>query len=407
MPPLFESVSVSEFLAGGLLQAGWVELALYLLVATQLTIFAVTLYLHRSQAHRGVDFHPLVSHVFRFWSWLTTSMITREWVAIHRKHHAHCETENDPHSPVVKGIGKVFWRGVELYREARSDRASIEKYGKGCPDDWIERHVYTPHATMGPTVLLFLSFALFGFAGVAVWAVQMLWIPFWAAGVVNGLGHWWGYRNFETDDTATNLTPWGVWIGGEELHNNHHAFPSSAKFALRKWELDIGWAAIRGLERVGLAKVLRTAPKLDVRPNVRVPDADTLKALLAVRFQAMTDFQRDVLKPALREEASAAGAKLRSLLPRKLRRGLADDGRWLKPDARAKLQAFVAQRPRIGTLVEHRRRLAAVLEARSHDAGERLHALQAWCHEAEASGIRALQEFSMRLKGYSLRGATA
>jgi stearoyl-CoA desaturase (delta-9 desaturase) len=407
MQALFQLPSVPEFLAGGLLQPGWGELALYLLVATQLTIFAVTLYLHRSQAHRGVDFHPLVSHVFRFWSWLTTSMITREWVAIHRKHHAHCETENDPHSPVVKGIGKVFWRGVELYREARSDRASIEKYGKGCPDDWIERHVYTPHATMGPTVLLFLSFALFGFAGVAVWAVQMLWIPFWAAGVVNGLGHWWGYRNFETDDTATNLTPWGLWIGGEELHNNHHAFPSSAKFALRKWELDIGWLAIRGLERVGLAKVLRTAPKLDVRPNVRVPDADTLKALLAVRFQAMTDFQRDVLKPALREEASAAGAKLRSLLPRKLRRGLADDGRWLKPDARAKLQAFVAQRPRIGTLVEHRRRLAAVLEARSHDAGERLHALQAWCHEAEASGIRALQEFSMRLKGYSLRGATA
>jgi stearoyl-CoA desaturase (delta-9 desaturase) len=399
--------SVPELLAGGLLQAGWGELALYMLVATQLTIFAVTLYLHRSQAHRGVDFHPLVSHVFRFWSWLTTSMITREWVAIHRKHHAHCETENDPHSPVVKGIGKVFWRGVELYREARADRASIEKYGKGCPDDWIERHVYTPHATMGPTVLLFLSFALFGFAGVAVWAIQMLWIPFWAAGVVNGLGHWWGYRNFETDDTATNLTPWGVWIGGEELHNNHHAFPSSAKFALRKWELDIGWLAIRGLERLGLAKVLRTAPTLDVRPNIPAPDADTLKALLAVRFQAMTDFQRDVLKPALREEASAAGAKLRALLPRKLRRGLADDGRWLKPDARAKLQAFVAQRPRIGALVEHRRRLAAVLGARSHDASERLHALQAWCHEAEASGIRALQEFSMRLKGYSLRGATA
>jgi len=407
MPPLFHASSFPEFLAGGLLQPGWGELALYLLVATQLTIFAVTLYLHRSQAHRGVDFHPVVSHFFRFWSWLTTSMITREWVAIHRKHHAHCETENDPHSPVVKGIGKVFWRGVELYREARGDRASIEKYGKGCPDDWMERHVYTPHATMGPTLLLFLSFALFGFAGVAVWAIQMLWIPFWAAGVVNGLGHWWGYRNFETDDTATNLTPWGVWIGGEELHNNHHAFPSSAKFALRKWELDIGWLAIRGLERVGLAKVLRTAPKLDVRPNIPVPDADTLKALLTVRFQAMTDFQRSVLKPALREEASLAGAKLRALLPRKLRRGLADDGRWLNPESRAKLQAFVAQRPRIGTLIEYRRRLAAVLEARSHDASERLHALQAWCHEAEASGIRALQEFSMRLKGYSLRGATA
>jgi stearoyl-CoA desaturase (delta-9 desaturase) len=399
--------SFFDFLAGGVLQPGWGELALYLLAATQLTIFSVTLYLHRSQAHRGVDFHPAIAHVFRFWSWLTTSMITREWVAIHRKHHAKCETEEDPHSPMKKGIGTVFWRGVELYREARGQREDIEKYGKGCPDDWIERHLYTPHATMGPTALLFISFALFGFAGVAVWAIQMLWIPFWAAGVVNGLGHWWGYRNFETDDTATNLTPWGVWIGGEELHNNHHAFPSSAKFALRKWEVDIGWATIRALESIGLAKVLRVAPSLDVRPNIHVPDAETLKALLAVRFQAMTDFQRGVLKPALREEAAAAGAKLRALLPRKLRKGLADDGRWLKPDARQQLQTWIAQRPRIRALVEHRARLAAVLGARGNDAAATLHNLQAWCAEAEASGIRALQDFSARLKGYSLQPSAA
>ena len=394
-----------EFLAGGLVQAGWVGLLVYLLVATQLTILSVTLYLHRSQAHRGVDFHPTLAHCFRFWGWLTTSMITREWVAIHRKHHAKCETEEDPHSPVKKGIGMVFWRGVELYREARSDRESIEKYGKGCPDDWIERHLYTPHATMGPTLLLFLSFALFGFAGVAVWAIQMLWIPFWAAGVVNGLGHWWGYRNFVTDDTATNLTPWGVWIGGEELHNNHHAVPSSAKFALRRFELDIGWLAIRALQALGLAKVLRVAPTLNVRPNINVPDSDTLKALLAIRFQAMTDYQRKVLTPALREEAAIAGARLRALLPRQLRRGLVDDGRWLKPDAQRQLQAWVAQRPRMATLVEYRRRLSAVLEARSQSASDTLHALQAWCHEAEATGIRALQDYSARLKGYSLQAA--
>jgi stearoyl-CoA desaturase (delta-9 desaturase) len=395
--------SLPEFLSHGLLQASWGALAIYLLLATQLTIFSVTLYLHRSMAHRGVDFHPLVAHVFRFWTWLTTSMVTREWVAIHRKHHAKCETEEDPHSPVQKGIGTVFWRGVELYREARGQREDIEKYGKGCPDDWIERHVYTPHATMGPTLLLFLSFALFGFAGVAVWAIQMLWIPFWAAGVVNGLGHWWGYRNFVTDDTATNLTPWGLWIGGEELHNNHHAFPSSAKFALRKWEFDIGWAVIRTCQALGLAKVLRVAPSLNVRPNIPAPDGDTLKALLAIRFQAMTDYQRDVLKPALREEARAAGAKLRSLLPRKLRKGLADDGRWLQPDARQQLSSWVDKRPRIRVLIEHRARLAAVLEARSQNAADTLHHLQAWCHEAEASGIRVLQEFSARLKGYSLQ----
>jgi len=395
--------SFLEFLAGGVAQFGWVSLLVYFLIATQLTIFSVTLYLHRSQAHRGVDFHPVLAHFFRFWTWLTTSMITKEWAAIHRKHHAKCETEEDPHSPMHKGINMVFWRGVELYREARTDREDIEKYGKGCPDDWIERKLYTPHATMGPTLLLFISFALFGLPGIAMWALQMAWIPFWAAGVVNGLGHWWGYRNFETTDTATNLTPWGVWIGGEELHNNHHAFPSSAKFALRKWEFDIGWATIKLFESVGLAKVLRVAPSLDVRPNIHVPDGETMKALLAHRFQAMTDYHRNVLKPALREEAKLAGEKLRRVLPRQLRKGLTDDGRWLKPDAREQLNAWVAQRPRIRALVEHRARLAAVLEARGNDAAATLQNLQAWCREAEASGNRALQEFSARLKGYQLQ----
>ena len=401
-PDITMPASLLDFLASGLLQSGWVGLFVYFLVVTQLTIFSVTLYLHRSQAHRGVDFHPVLAHFFRFWTWLTTSMITREWAAIHRKHHAKCETEDDPHSPMHKGLGNVLWKGGDMYREARLDRASIEQYGKGSPDDWIERHLYTPHANLGPIAMLLINFVLFGAWGVAIWAVQMAWIPFWAAGVINGLGHWWGYRNFETTDTATNLTPWGVWIGGEELHNNHHAFPSSAKFALRKWEFDIGWAAIKLLESVKLAKVLRVAPTLDLRPNIHVPDGETLKALVAHRFQAMTDYQRNVLKPALREEAAAAGAKLRALLPRKLRKGMVDDGRWLKPDARAQLQAWIASKPRIQTLVEYRARLAEVLESRSHDAGEKLKRLQAWCAEAEASGVRALQEYAIRLRGYAL-----
>ena len=391
-----------DFLAGGLLGLDWPGLLVMLLVFTQLTIFSVTLYLHRSQAHRGVDFHPVVSHFFRFWTWLTTSMITREWVAIHRKHHARVETDEDPHSPRFKGIGNVFWRGVELYREARAQRDDIEQYGKGTPDDWIERRVYTAHPLAGPTLLLFVHFALFGIPGVALWAVQMAWIPFWAAGVVNGLGHWWGYRNFESADTSTNLVPWGVWIGGEELHNNHHAFPSSARFSMRRWEVDIGWGMIRLMQSVGLARVLRVAPRLDIRPNISVPDTDTLKALLAHRFLAMTDYQRNVLKPALKEEARLAGEKLRRLLPRRLRKGLADDGRWLQPDAREQLQRWVSQRPRIQALVEHRARLSVLLEARSHDASERLKQLQAWCHEAEASGIRALQEYAARLRGYAL-----
>ncbi|HZV39428.1 MAG TPA: fatty acid desaturase [Pseudoxanthomonas sp.] len=396
------SQSLADFLTGGLLQFGWWGLLVALLVFTQLTIFSVTLYLHRSQAHRGVDFHPVLNHFFRFWTWLTTSMITKEWVAIHRKHHAKVETDEDPHSPQTKGIGKVFWQGVELYREARWQREDIEQYGKGAPDDWIERRLYTPFATFGPTLLLFVHFALFGLPGVALWAIQMAWIPFWAAGVVNGLGHWWGYRNFESADTSTNLTPWGFWIGGEELHNNHHAFPSSSRFSMRKWEFDIGWAAIKLLESLKLAKVLRVAPKLDIRPNIAVPDADTLKALLSHRFQAMTDYQRNVFVPALKEEAAHAGAKLRNLLPRRMRKGLVDDGRWLKPDAREQLQNWVSQRPRIQLLVEHRKRLVALLEARSHDAAERLRQLQAWCIEAERSGVRALQEYSARLKGYAL-----
>ncbi len=391
--------SLIDFLAGGLVQASLGTLVIYFLVATQLTIFSVTLYLHRSMAHRSVDFHPAIAHVFRFWTWLTTSMITREWAAIHRKHHAKCETEEDPHSPQVKGIKTVFWRGVELYREARSDRDAIEKYGKGCPDDWIERKLYTPHATLGPTLLLFISFALFGAAGVAIWALQMAWIPFWAAGVVNGLGHWWGYRNFETTDTATNLSPWGVWIGGEELHNNHHAFPSSAKFALRKFEFDIGWSTIKLFEKVGLAKVLRVAPSLDVRPNIAMPDGETLKALLAIRFQAMTDYYRGVTLPTLRSTNDR--------LPRPLRKALADGGRWLDDDKRARLQAWIAERPKMATLAQFRERLAQVLDDRSHDAQATLQRLHAWCAEAEASGIKSLEQFSQRLKGYALAPARA
>ena len=379
-----------QFLTSGLVGLGWPGLLVVLLVFTQLTIFSVTLFLHRSQAHRGVDFHPALNHFFRFWTWLTTSMITREWVAIHRKHHAKVETAEDPHSPQTRGIGKVLREGAELYREARNDRASIEQYGKGAPDDGIERHLDTRHANLGPVALAVVNFLLFGLPGIALWAIQMAWIPFWAAGVVNGLGHWWGYRNFESADTSTNLTPWGVWIGGEELHNNHHAFPSSARFSMRRWEFDIGWAAIKGLEKIGLAKVLRVAPSLDIRPNIAVPDGETLRALLSHRFQAMTDYQRNVLKPALREEAAAAGARLRELLPRRMRRGLVDDGRWLKPDAREQLRNWVSQRPRIQALVEHRARFPALLGRRfrpGHVAGEQGFGPRiAWCAAAYAHG---------------------
>ena len=395
-----------DFAAHGLANAGWLTMLVYLLVTTQLTIFAVTLYLHRSQAHRGVDFHPVVANFLRFWNWLGTGMVTKEWVAVHRKHHAHCETAEDPHSPQVAGIGKVFFEGAELYRTAAANEADLQKYGRGTPDDWMERHLYTPYPYLGVTLLAIIDIALFGVVGAAIWAAQMAWIPFWAAGVVNGLGHWWGYRNFETADKATNHTPWGVWIGGEELHNNHHAFPSSAKFALRKFEVDIGWLIIRGLEKVRLAKVLRVAPSLDERPNVSLPDMETLKALLTHRFEAMTDYYKTVIKPTVREQSDAEGTRHFEAMPRRrLRRALANGGRWLDQTGKARLAAIVENRPRLQQINEYRARLAALMEQRRPESA--LAALQQWCREAEASGNRKLIEFAARLKRYSVARAQA
>ena len=394
--------AVLNFLNNGLTHASWGEMAIYLLIVTQLTIMTVTLYLHRSQTHRGVDFHPALAHFFRFWGWLTTGMVTREWVAVHRKHHAKVETTEDPHSPMIYGINKVFWDGVSLYRDACANKQDMVQYGRGTPDDWVEHKVYGAHPYWGPTLMLLISIALFGVIGAAIWAVQMIWIPFWAAGFVNGLGHWAGYRNFESADTSRNLIPWAFWIGGEELHNNHHAFPSSAKFALRKWEFDIGWAAICGLRAIGLAKVLRVAPSLDVRPNVHLPDADTLKAVLTLRFQAMTDYYRDVIVPTLRDEAQHAGDNIKSI-PRRMRRAMADGGRWLDGEGRDRMQAVLAKRPTLKTVVEFRARLAALMEQRG--AEQALNGLQQWIREAEESGIRALQEFAQRLKGYTVVAA--
>jgi stearoyl-CoA desaturase (delta-9 desaturase) len=388
-----------NFLMHGVTHASWLGKLIYFAVVTQLTIFTVTLYLHRSQTHRGVDFHPVLAHFFRFWSWVSTGMVTKEWVAIHRKHHAKCETEEDPHSPKIFGINTVLWQGVDLYRVASYDEAAIEKYGKGTPDDWLERHLYGKHAYWGPTLTFIVNILLFGIWGVAISAFQMIWIPFWAAGVVNGLGHWWGYRNFETADMATNLSPWGFWIGGEELHNNHHAFPSSAKFALRKFEFDIGWAAICLFEKLGLAKVLRVAPSLDVRPNMQLPDTETLKALVSHKFEVMTDYFRGVIAPTLREEAANAGAKVKAL-PRALRRALGNGGRWLDERSRERLQEAVKERPLLAKVCDFRVRLAAMLERSNAETMQAN--LQEWCREAEASGIRTLQEFAVRLRGYAL-----
>ena len=389
MPP-----DLIDWLLAGLSQASVWQMVLYFLVVSQITMMTSTIYLHRSATHRGVDLHPALSHFFRFWSWLTTAMVTKEWVAVHRKHHARCETAEDPHSPRFAGLNTVVWRGLELYQKAALDKDMLEKYGKGTPDDWIERNLYTRFSTTGVVILLFASLALFGLPGIAIWAMQMALMPFCAAGVINGLGHWWGYRNFDTDDTATNLTPWALLIGGEELHNNHHAFPSSAKFALRRFEVDIGWTVLWTLQKLGLAKVLRVAPKLDVRPNIAVPDAHTLHAMMVHRWQVATDYFKTVLKPQIKLDAGD--------LPRRIRRAFRSEGRWLDAAHRERLQAFVASRPQLATLVEYRQRLLAIYEMKTAVAEVKMEALRTWCHEAEASGIEALQEFSARLKGYAL-----
>ncbi|MHC1481009.1 DesA family fatty acid desaturase [Frateuria aurantia] len=391
--------AILNFLAHGLTGASWVGVVVYALVATQLTIFSVTLYLHRSQTHRGVDFHPVINHAFRLWLWLSTGMNTKEWVGVHRKHHARVDTAEDPHSPQFAGIKKVFWDGVGLYRDSAARKDDMEKYGRGTPDDWIERHLYTAHGMLGIVLMGLINVGLFGVLGVAVWAIQMAWIPFWAAGFVNGLGHWWGYRNFESDDKSTNLFPWAFWIGGEELHNNHHAFPSSARFSMRRWEFDIGWVAIRALETLKLAKVLRVAPTLDIRPNVHLPDADTLKAVLTHRVQAMTEYYRNVIVPTLREEASHAGDSLKAV-PGRLRRALANGGHWLDVAGTERMQSVLAKRPTLQTVCDYRQRLAQLLELRG---AEQLKGLQQWVHEAEQSGIQALHDFAIRLKSYKVK----
>ena len=398
--------SIAHFVENGLLSPSWLTLLITFFVFTQLTIFSVTLYLHRCMAHRGVDLHPLVAHVFRFWCWATTAMVTREWVAIHRKHHAFCETENDPHSPQIHGIRKVLWDGVDLYRKARRDEATMEKYGAGCPEDFIERNVYARYPALGPTLLLFAMIAAFGAWGLVLWAGQMIWIPFFAAGVVNGLGHWWGYRNFETQDAATNLVPWGVWIGGEELHNNHHAFPSSAKFALKPGEFDIGWAALLLMQKLGLAKIRRVAPMLERTEPKREIDIEAMRAILAHRFQVMSDYYRGVVLPVVQEEARQAGESIRRWR-RNAQRLLRSEGRWLKPNAEQTMREWLNQRPLLATVCEYRARLRAVWE-RSHPNNESLiSALQEWCREAEASGIRALQDFAATLRSYRLRNHPA
>ena len=278
---------VLDFLLNGLLHAtGW-QIVIYTLIVTHITIAGVTIFLHRCQAHRALDLHAIPSHFFRFWLWLTTGMVTKEWAAIHRKHHAKCETEEDPHSPVTRGIDKVVYEGAELYRIEARNTETIEKYGHGTPDDWIERNVYTKRSALGVSMLLVINILLFGVLGLSVWAVQMMWIPVTAAGIINGIGHFWGYRNFNCKDASTNILPWGIIIGGEELHNNHHTYGTSAKLSSKWYEFDIGWMYITILSFFGLAKVKKVAPAPRFDREKLVADLDTLQSIVANRYDVM------------------------------------------------------------------------------------------------------------------------
>jgi stearoyl-CoA desaturase (delta-9 desaturase) len=389
-------------LFNGLLDlSGW-QLVLLTLALTHVTIASVTIYLHRAQAHRALDLHPAVAHFFRLWLWLTTGMVTAEWVAIHRRHHARCETPDDPHSPQVLGLRKVLWEGAELYRQAAADPALVARYRHGTPDDWLERRIYSRYRWQGPTIVLIVDFLLFGAAGVAIWAVQMVWIPFWAAGVINGVGHYWGYRNFESPDAATNIVPWGILIGGEELHNNHHAFPSSARLSSRWWEFDIGWLYIRLLEILRLAKVRRVAPRPQLAEGKTTIDLDTLKAVITNRMHVAARYARDVIRPVSRAELCGEDAVCRRLF-RQTRRLLVQDEAQLDPTSRQRLARLLERSPTLATVVDYRRRLQEVWERTTASQEALLQSLQEWCRQAEASGIRSLAEFAHTLRRYTLQ----
>ena len=394
------------WLSHGLLEASWWQIVLYTLVTTHITISAVTIFLHRAQAHRALELHAIPSHFFRFWLWLGTGMITKEFVAVHRKHHAKCETEEDPHSPQIKGLKALLLTGVELYRVEATNKETLVKYGHNTPDDWVERNLYSRFTWQGVGLMLILNLMLFGAIGAAVWAVQMAWIPVMATGIINGIGHYWGYRNFEAPDASTNVSPWGILIGGEELHNNHHTYPTSAKFSVKPYEFDVGWMYIRGMEKLGLARVKKVPPKLALGDVRLVADGKTLEAVIANRYEVMAGYAKE-MKAAVgaelaRVKAQGAenSARFRNL--RVAKTWLHRDDDKIPHGVKPSLQQALGESPQLAKLVAMREELRALWTRTGVSAEQLVADLQAWCHKAEESGIAALQEFS-----FKLRAATA
>jgi stearoyl-CoA desaturase (delta-9 desaturase) len=395
-----------DFLNGGALDLRWWQVILATLLLTHITIAAVTIFLHRSQAHRGLDLHAVPSHFFRVWLWLTTGMQTKEWVAIHRKHHARCETADDPHSPQTRGLKKVLWEGAELYMAEAANAETLAKFGHGTPADWLERNIYSRYTWQGVGVMLGIDVILFGAAGVAVWAVQMIWIPFFAAGVINGIGHFWGYRNFDSPDASNNISPWGILIGGEELHNNHHTYPTSAKLSSKWYEFDIGWLYIRLMQSVGLAKVLRVAPK----PQIAAPragiDLETVQAVIANRYDLLSRYAKEV-RVAFRAEMESLSAAERVRFAGLKRWMHRSDLESLPHEHRQAFSELLARSRVVKTLVEMRGELATTWERSTASREQMLAHLQDWIARAEASGIQALQNAALRIRSYQLVPAAA
>lgn len=389
-----------------MLDLPWWGYVLVALAFTHITIAAVTIYLHRCQAHRALDLHPLPSHFFRFWLWLTTGMITKQWAAVHRKHHARCETAEDPHSPQVRGIGKVLLEGAELYQAEARSQETLDKFGSGTPDDWIERNLYSRYNGTGIILMLGVNVLLFGPIGITIWAVQMAWIPVTAAGIINGIGHFWGYRNFDADDASTNIMPWGILIGGEELHNNHHAYASSARLSSKWYEFDIGWLYISLLQRLGLANVKKIAPQVSFDWAKTRCDLDTLNAVITHRFHVMGRYKK-VLKRTYREEVKKLSRayhlhRHEIHVLKQARHWLHLDSDELQAQQKQALECVLKQNERLQTLYQLKHDLAAIWARSAATQEQLLKNLEDWCHRAEASGIQALAEFSQRLRCYRM-----
>lgn len=389
-------------MAHGLLPLPIWGYVLVTLVLTHISIAAVTIYLHRHQAHRALDLHPVTAHFFRFWLWLTTATVTKQWVAVHRKHHALVETSEDPHSPQIHGVKKVLSQGWELYRDEARRQETLDDYGHGTPDDWLERNVYQRFSIGGVALMLVIEMALFGPIGITMWAVQMMWIPLLAAGVINGAGHYWGYRNYECADASTNILPWGILIGGEELHNNHHAFASSAKLSSKWWELDIGWCYIRLLALCKLAKIKKVAPKPVVNEEKLKVDMDTVRAVITNRFHVMADYAKEVVGRVYEEELRKADASAHNLI-KPLRTLLTREDSLISEEVKECLRHLLPLTPTLEIVYEYKLQLQRLWQEQTATQEALLSALQDWCRQAEQTEIRALEDFAHSLRGYTLQ----